>query len=91
LHYAEVKIPMELGAEINITCRSPQIGAEVIRAEHRLPFLVTIREVEERNGIGSTNQYSVDCLLVSIGTGRTLVADLNQFTILDRLFLVHSH
>ena len=30
LHYAEVKIPMELGAEINITCRSTQVGAEVI-------------------------------------------------------------
>ena len=30
LHHAEVKISMELGAEINITCRSPQVGAEVI-------------------------------------------------------------
>jgi len=29
LHYAEVNIPMELGAEINITCRSPQVGAEL--------------------------------------------------------------
>ena len=28
---------MELGAEINIRCRSPQVGAEVTRAEHRLP------------------------------------------------------
>ena len=30
LHYAEVKIPIELGAEVNIRCRSPQVGAEVI-------------------------------------------------------------
>ena len=30
LHYAEVNIPMELGAEVNIRCRSPQVGAEVI-------------------------------------------------------------
>ena len=33
--YAEVHIPIELGAEVNIRCRSPQVGAEVIRAEHR--------------------------------------------------------
>ena len=36
LHYAEVNIPMELSAEVNIRCRSPQVGAEVTRAEHRL-------------------------------------------------------
>ena len=35
LHYAEVNIPMELGAEVNI--KSPNLGAEVTRAEHRLP------------------------------------------------------
>ena len=28
---------MELGAEVNIRWRSPQVGAEVTRAEHRLP------------------------------------------------------
>ena len=30
MHYAEVNIPMKLGAEVNIRCRSPQVGAEVI-------------------------------------------------------------
>ena len=35
-HGAEVNIPIELGAEVNIGCRSPQVGAEVTRAEHRL-------------------------------------------------------
>lgn len=53
--------------------------------------LVTIREVEKRNGIGSTNQYSVDCLLVSMTRyWSNFVADLNKFKILDRLFLVNS-
>ena len=53
--------------------------------------LVMIREVEKRNGIGSTNQYSVDCLLVSMTRyWSNFVADLNQFKILDRLFLVNS-
>ena len=28
---------MELGAEVNVRCRSPQVGAEVTYAEHRLP------------------------------------------------------
>ena len=28
LHGAEVNIPIELGAEVNIGCRSPQVGAE---------------------------------------------------------------
>ena len=28
-HGAEVNIPIELGAEVNIGCRSPQVGAEV--------------------------------------------------------------
>ena len=30
LHYAEVNIPIELGADVNIRCRSPQVGAEII-------------------------------------------------------------
>ena len=29
LHGAEINIPIELGAEVNIGCRSPQVGAEV--------------------------------------------------------------
>ena len=29
LHGAEVNIPIELGAEVNTGCRSPQVGAEV--------------------------------------------------------------
>ena len=29
LHGAEVKISIELGAEFNIWCRSPQLGPEV--------------------------------------------------------------
>ena len=37
LHGAEVNIPIELGAEVNTGCRSQQVGAEVTRAEHRLP------------------------------------------------------
>ena len=37
MHYAEVNIPMELGAEISIRCRSPQVGAEVIPSRSRLP------------------------------------------------------
>ena len=31
MHYAKVNIPMELGVEVNIKCRSPQVGAEVRR------------------------------------------------------------
>ena len=34
-HGAEVNISIKLGAEVNIRCRSPQLGAEVTRAEHR--------------------------------------------------------
>ena len=37
LHGAEVNISIKLGAEVSIRCRSPQIGAEVTHAEHRLP------------------------------------------------------
>ena len=36
LHGAEVNISIKLGAEVSIKCRSPQIGAEVTHAEHRL-------------------------------------------------------
>ena len=32
LHGAEVNIWIELGAEVNILCQSPQLGAEVTRA-----------------------------------------------------------
>jgi len=38
-HLLRPNIPMELGAEVNIRCRSPQFDAEVTRAEHRLPHL----------------------------------------------------
>ena len=39
LHGAEVNISIELGAEVNISCRSSQHGAEVTRGEHRLPHV----------------------------------------------------
>ena len=29
---------MEIGAEVNIRFRIPQVGAEITRAEHRLPL-----------------------------------------------------
>ena len=32
---------MELVADVTISCRSPQVGAEVTCAEHRLPRLET--------------------------------------------------
>ena len=38
LHDAEVIISIELDAEVNVRCRSPQVAAEVTRAEHRFPF-----------------------------------------------------
>ena len=37
LHGAELYIVIEVGAEVNIRCRSPQVGAELTRAQHRLP------------------------------------------------------
>ena len=37
LHGAELYIAIEVGAEVNIRCRSPQVGAELTRAQHRLP------------------------------------------------------
>ena len=40
LHYAEVNIPVEIGAEAYIRRRSPQVGAEVTRAEHRWPHVI---------------------------------------------------
>ena len=40
-HGAEVNISIELGVKVNNWCRSPQLGTEVTRAEHRLPHSQT--------------------------------------------------
>ena len=31
---------MEIGAEVNIRFRIPRVGAELTRAEHRLPLVI---------------------------------------------------
>ena len=57
MHYAEVKIPMELSVEINIKFRSPQVGAEVTRAEHRLPSEMFERHVSWDQNLCNLSAY----------------------------------